>query len=137
MDSDEHELVAIKNVFSQQADIAVIGSSTNSKTAIDEILALKPCLVISDLYMTQMGGIGLMNALRVAGSDCGFVILSHSWSSEVMRDFFSSGGLDFLLKPLDLQGIDEVLERLDHKLRKDTKCFATQKLQDTRRHIHG
>jgi len=80
-----------------------------------EILALRPDLVVSTLYMERMGGIGLMNALRAAGTECKFVILTDSWSTEAMRDFLHSGGFDFLRKPLNLKQIEAVFENMNDK----------------------
>ena len=93
----------------------MIGSNISSEKARAEILALKPDLVVSTLHMKRMGGIGLMNALRTAGAECKFVILTDSWSTEAMRDFIHSGGFDFLQKPLNPQGISTVLERLNDR----------------------
>jgi len=112
VDNDTLEIEKTIEAFTQQPDIEVIGSSSNSKVALNEIVALRPNLVVSDLYMRNIGGIRLMNALKASGADCEFVILTHSWSSEAMRDFFQAGGFDFLLKPLDSQAIEDVLSRL-------------------------
>ena len=117
VDNDKLEIEKTLEAFTQHPEIEVIGSSSNSKTALNEIVTLKPDLVVSDLFMRQMGGIKLMSALKASGADCEFVILTHSWSSEAMRDFFQSGGFDFLLKPLSSQAIEDVLNRLNDKLR--------------------
>jgi len=65
--------------------------------------------------MKRMGGIGLMNALRAAGAECKFVILTDSWSTEAMRDFIHLGGFDFLRKPLNSVEIEAVLDNLNHR----------------------
>ena len=113
VDNSELELQMTETAFAQlEKDVKIVGTSTCSETAMKEILDLKPNLVITDLYMRQMGGIGLMNALKAAGADCEFIILSHSWSPEAMRKFIQSGGYDFLLKPLDLHDFQTVLREL-------------------------
>lgn len=65
--------------------------------------------------MKQVGGIGLMKELKDAGMECEFVILTYSWSTASMRDFFHSGGFDYHLKPLNSQNIIDVLNRLKLK----------------------
>ena len=113
VDNNELELQATEAALSRlKEDIKVVGSSTCSEAAMKEILILKPNLVISDLYMKKMGGIGLMSALKAAGAECEFIILSQSWSPEAMRKFMHSGGHDFLLKPLDLQEMEKTLMQL-------------------------
>ena len=96
----------------------VIGSSTNPLLAVDEIISLKPDLVISDLKMPQMDGLTLMKTLRDAGENCEFVMLSAFGEFEASRDFFKMDGFDYLLKPLDPQDAESVLEKLWRKIAK-------------------
>jgi two-component system response regulator YesN len=87
----------------------VIGSSNDPELAFEEIVRIKPDLVICDAVFTRIGGIGLMNSVKRAGLNCEFMLLTASRSHDTVRSFFKSGGLDYLLKPLREDEIEAAL----------------------------
>ena len=101
----------------------VIGMDTNPDKAVDRILELKPDVVFSDLRMPQMDGHSFMRTIREAGFDVEFVMLSAYGNFEDARTFFQQEGFDYLLKPLQIQEVQLVLEKLAGKLTKK-KPFA-------------
>ncbi len=54
----------------------VIGSSSNGKMAIDEIPALQPDIVLVDLLMPQVDGIGVVSSLNHSDCKCSFIMIS-------------------------------------------------------------
>jgi response regulator of citrate/malate metabolism len=94
----------------------VIGSSTKTDTALEEILALKPTLVICDHIIMLGSSDTLMKTVKKAGIGCEFIMLTKYPTLTAMRDFFQSGGFDYLLKPLEAEQFDLALKRLSRKL---------------------
>ena len=94
----------------------VIGANDDPVMAAAEIISLKPDLVICDLKMPRLDGIGLIKTLKDASMNCEFIMLSAFGEFEASRDFFLMGGADYLLKPLDPQEAALVLEKLSRKL---------------------
>ncbi|MCR5332268.1 MAG: response regulator [Lachnospiraceae bacterium] len=96
----------------------VIGMDTNPDKAVGRILELKPDVVISDLRMPKLDGHTLMRTVKEAGLDVEFVMLSAYGTFEDARTFFQQEGFDYLLKPLQIQEVQLVLEKLARKLAK-------------------
>lgn len=96
----------------------VVGYSQCPAAAIEEIIALSPQVVFCDLRMPIMNGNEMIAALRQKGINCEFVMLSAYATFEDSRVFFLQQGFDYILKPLNLQEMQLVLERLALKLSK-------------------
>ncbi len=94
----------------------VIGSSTSSAKAIDQIISLKPDVVFTDLKMPDYDGVHLITALQKQNVNCQFIMLSAYSSFDDSRRFFRLDGFDYILKPLQQQEVQIVLERLAAKL---------------------
>lgn len=94
----------------------VVGGQTNPLLAFEEISFLKPDVVFCDLKMPVMDGNELISKLREVGVDCEFVMLSAYDSFENVRAFFQQSGFDYILKPVDQDDIQMVLEKLSVKL---------------------
>ncbi len=99
----------------------VCGCATNPHTALHEIQSLSPDVVITDLKMPAMTGIELIQTLKDEGVDCEFVMLSAFGTFVDSRSFFLLGGFDYILKPLQQDYIQNVLERLNIVLLKKNK----------------
>ena len=113
LDNDEAVINSIeKTVLWQENGFDIIGSNTDFDQAVQEIMALRPMLVI---YGWQIGGIALMRKLRAVGMSCEFITISYSWSTETMRDFFHSGGFEFILRPINFQIMETALKNLNDK----------------------
>lgn len=93
----------------------VIGGSTSPKTALEEIVALCPDVVFCDLKMPGMDGFELIRRAKEAGAPCEWVMLSAFGSFEDSRTFFLQGGFDYILKPLNLEEIQLVMQKLARK----------------------
>jgi YesN/AraC family two-component response regulator len=106
----------IETVSWEENGFVVAGSSSNPSYAIDEILKNSPDLVFCDLKMPEIDGIDLVRRLRDAGFNGEFVMLSAYAEFDATREFFRLEGFDYLLKPLDLQEADMVLEKVSRKL---------------------
>jgi YesN/AraC family two-component response regulator len=62
------------------------------------------------------GGGTLIDTVKSAGVKCEFIMLSNYSALDLLRDFFQSGGFDYLLKPLETENMETALKRLCCKL---------------------
>lgn len=118
---DDERLVVeslIKTVLWEENGFEVIGSHTNPVKAFDEIREKRPVVVFCDLKMPQMDGIKLVREIRRVGLECEVVMLSAFGEFEASREFFLLDGFDYLLKPLEKQNSEILLEGLARKIAK-------------------
>lgn len=94
----------------------VIGNQTNPETALEEIRFLKPDVVFCDLKMPIMDGNELIRRLKENGVDAEFVMISAYDSFENVKAFFRQSGFDYILKPVNEDDIQMVLEGLNSRL---------------------
>ena len=94
----------------------VVGFNTNAHNAITEIIAKNPDVVFSDLRMPGCDGLELIERLKENGVSSEFIMLSAYDEYKAVRSFFLTGGVDYLLKPLDQDNAAIVLEKLSRKL---------------------
>jgi YesN/AraC family two-component response regulator len=94
----------------------VIGTQTNPQMAIFEIVEKKPDVVICDLKMPVLNGNQLMLELKQKGLKSEFIMRSAYDTFQDSRTFFRQSGFDYLLKPIDPEETQLVLERLTKKL---------------------
>lgn len=94
----------------------VVGQQTSPLLAIEEILKLSPHVVFSDLKMPHMDGNEMIAKLKERGCASSFVMLSAFGTFQDSRTFFMQEGFDYILKPLQPDDVQIVLERLACRL---------------------
>lgn len=116
---DDEELILdefIRTIPWMDNGFEVIGSNTNPHIARIEINSLKPDVVFCDLKMIGMDGNELIKELKEDGVNCEFVMISAYDSFDNVRTFFQQSGFDYVLKPVEPDDIQLVLERLVSRL---------------------
>lgn len=116
---DDDELILeemIQTVPWMDNGYEVVGFSTHPARALDEIEALCPDVVFCDLKMPCMDGNELISKVRTRCPDLEFIMLSAYGTFEDSRTFFLQKGFDYILKPLQQEEIQIVLERLSARL---------------------
>ncbi len=83
----------------------------SAEAALNSQLEFQPDVVVSDIRMPGMSGLDLLQCLRERSPDTDVVIVT---AYEVMQGAIRSmreGAYDYLVKPLDLDRLDEVVEQ--------------------------
>lgn len=102
----------------------VCGEACNGSQGKERILALRPQIVITDVRMPVMDG---MEMLRQTKATCGYeaIILSGFSEFEYARSAMVLGVADYLLKPVDLHQLEELVTRLAENIaRRDMQKTA-------------
>ena len=82
-----------------------------------EALRREPAdLVISDLSMPGLSGVGLLDEVRRGYPDTAFIMLTGNATVESAVEALRMGAADYLIKPVRPQELSLVVERIPHLL---------------------
>ena len=96
----------------------VIGVESDPFIAIERIKKEKPDVVFSDLKMPGMDGHAVMKEVRELKLEPEFVMLSAYGTFGDAKTFFQQDGFDYILKPVQIEEVQLVLEKLAKRLAK-------------------
>jgi YesN/AraC family two-component response regulator len=107
----------MKRGLFMECGFEICGAQTNPLDALEDIRALRPDAVLSDLKMPELTGIGLLETLRLDGIPTLYIIISAYNEFKDVRKFFTGlQGFDYILKPISDRDLSELLTRLSAKL---------------------
>jgi len=89
-------------------DVEVAGEAENGMDALDQIVRLKPDLVLLDLQMPGMGGFEVIR--RLPPEALPVIVVVTAYDQYAVRAF-EAGALDYLLKPVSRERLHKALER--------------------------
>jgi len=103
-------------------------SAEDGEDALRQITAFRPSIIVSDLVMPRMDGLGLLRALQDDGGDYTVVILTAQGTVETAVEAIKEGAYDYLTKPVEPQRLkillDKIVERQD--TRREVKVLRKQ-----------
>lgn len=100
----------IKNIVDwEEMGFQILGEAYNGTDAFELIQAKKPELVLTDIRMSGMDGIELMEKVRKSGLDTKFIVVSGYSDFEYAQSALKYGALGYLLKPVDREELKEFL----------------------------
>ena len=96
--------------------IEIVDRCTTGTRAYESILKNRPDLVLSDIKMPGMDGLELITRVREAGADPLFILISGYRHFEYARTAVSLNVMDYLLKPVDGQQLNDTLQRVCRRI---------------------
>src|SRR2546423_3989807 len=95
----------------------VAESASDGEEALEKVTSFRPAIVITDLFMPRLDGLGLLRALQQQGADVTTLLLTAQGTVESAVAAMKEGAYDYLTKPIDLQRLkillDKIVERLE------------------------
>ncbi len=92
-------------------------AAADGEEALEKVTTFRPAIVISDLVMPRMDGLALLRALQQQGADVTTLLLTAQGTVETAVEAMKEGAYDYLTKPIDLQRLkillDKIVERLE------------------------
>jgi DNA-binding NtrC family response regulator len=92
-------------------------SASDGEEALEKVTSFRPAIVISDLVMPRMDGLELLRALQSQGADVTTLLLTAQGTVETAVEAMKEGAYDYLTKPIDIQRLkillDKIVERLE------------------------
>ena len=109
----------------------IVGQASNGQEALEMIRTLQPDVVFTDVKMPYLDGLGLIRAVRAMQLRTEFVVVSAYSDFELARQSISLGVAEYLLKPVTLEELDQVVMRLSQRLQ-GISSFHLQKKKNLR-----
>src|SRR5687768_9772682 len=98
--ADDHALVrnGLMMFLSSCGDIEVVGQAANGKEAVEECAALNPDVVLMDLLMPELDGIGATRAILHSNPKVRIIALTSFKEDERIYTAVKAGIVGYLLK---------------------------------------
>ncbi|WP_328504161.1 response regulator [Streptomyces sp. NBC_00457] len=109
---DDFMVARVHRTFVERVPpFTVVGVATTGEEAIAAVDALRPDVVLLDLYLPDVFGLDVIPRLRTAGHDCDIIVISAAREGDTVRRAVRRGVVDYLLKPFEFQDLRSRLER--------------------------
>lgn len=96
----------------------VVGTAANGLEGLSVIRKKRPDIVISDIYMPRMDGLSMAAALKSEFENMELTILTGYRDFELAQQAIKLGVARFVLKPSDMQELEEAISVMVNNLKK-------------------
>jgi len=100
---DDHAVVreGLRTFLELQDGIEVVGEAANGEEALDAVTQLRPDVVVMDLVMPKLDGVGAMRELQRRGRAPRVLVLTSFLDDERLMPAIEAGAAGYLLKNVD------------------------------------
>src|ERR1044071_10195370 len=97
---EDHKIVreGLRSLLKQERDIEVIGEAETGRQAVAMVKKLRPAVVVMDIAMPQLNGLGATRQIRKDFPDAKVLILSAHSDDAYVEQVAVLGAAGFLLK---------------------------------------
>lgn len=113
--------------LAQFKSIEVVAECTNGREAVDAIVAHKPELVFLDIQMPGLNGFDVLRSINQMQIPMPFVVFVTAYDQYAIRAF-EVRALDYLLKPVDEERLQQTLSRIHQALAEKQEKAQQNKL---------
>jgi two-component system, chemotaxis family, protein-glutamate methylesterase/glutaminase len=115
----------LSDTLASLPDVVVVGTAANGRQAVQKVLELKPDLLTLDMEMPELDGIGVLDALRQAGSTTAVVVVSALTrkGGQLTMRALERGAFDFITKP-DTTTADQSRDAIKRELAPLVRAIA-------------
>ncbi|MCB1024519.1 MAG: response regulator [Acidobacteria bacterium] len=103
----------LRDILMGFRDVEIVGEAENGAEALEMIKDQKPDLALLDLQMPEISGIEVVKLLRK--SEMPLVAFITAYDDHAIKAF-EINAVDYLLKPIDRERLQETLERVSERL---------------------
>jgi response regulator NasT len=94
--ADDHQGMRSTIVRVLSKEFKIVGVAGDGEELVDSAIALNPDVIVSDIYMPLLSGLGALKELGARGHDIPFVLVSVSPTG--VEEFFRQGAAAFVEK---------------------------------------
>jgi two-component system response regulator YesN len=117
------------NVIHRFTDYEIVGVAENGEDGYKLIEELKPDLVISDIRMPILDGLGMLQKIKDQKIEVQAILLSGYSEFEYARKALSLQVVEYVLKPLEVDQFLSILQKVEGKIqKKNAQKISTDQL---------
>lgn len=109
---DDHRLFLSGVKAELDTDFRIVGTAYDVDTAIDEIRALRPDVVLVDVHMPDGGGIAVVEGVAETNPDVKFLALSVSDQAEDVIAMIRAGARGYVTKTIEPDDLADAVRRI-------------------------
>jgi DNA-binding NarL/FixJ family response regulator len=105
--ADDHPIIlsGLENLFRLERDLKVVASCSDGMEAVRAVLTYRPDVLVLDLHMPRLDGLGVLRRLEAARASTRCVLLAVSIESHELREAVRRGVRGAMLKEMAPQAI--------------------------------
>ena len=135
--------IALQSMLNwEELGFHICATASNGEEALEAAERFDPDLIICDLKMPVLDGIGLIRTDKEKGIDCEFLVISNYEDFNFVRTALVLGAFDYILKvsisPEDLtEQLKKIRSKLDGRQSVKTASFSSSSNPISRQQKHG
>jgi DNA-binding NarL/FixJ family response regulator len=99
----------LETLLSIHQDIQVVGQASNGQEAVDLASSLHPDIVLMDMQMPILNGVGATRRLKQSSPNCRIIALTTFDDSETIFDALRAGAAGYILKDVGSAQLAEAI----------------------------
>ena len=131
VDDDISIVRILTMIIEEDVNFEVVGSSCNSEDAFNDILLLKPDIVLADLLMPEMDGNVLVRKLKSLDSSICFIMISQVLDSDLRAESYEAGIEFFINKPINKIEVKKVISKVTERVEMENMLSNIKKMLKT------
>ncbi len=110
-----------------ESGFEIIGTAGNGVIAYDEIMELCPDIVITDMIIPGIDGIGLIKKIRASNlkDGPGIIVLTCINNEEIMQEAMALGANYYMLKPFEINTLIDRIHAIITSMEKSSRFIST------------
>lgn len=112
--ADDHSIVreGLRAVINAERDMQLIGEAGDGEEAVQKARALKPDVILMDLFMPRKGGIDAIREIKQANLPARILVLTSYGDEALVFSAIQAGALGYLLKDTSAGELPEAIRCL-------------------------
>jgi NarL family two-component system response regulator LiaR len=105
--ADDHRVVrqGLKFLLSQEPGVQVVGEAGDGVAALELVRRVRPDVVLLDLFMPRLGGMGVLKAMAEEQLPAQVLVLTSSQNEDHLLEAARAGALSFLPKTASVEQV--------------------------------